>query len=156
MVPVRALINLIDRHRVMVRGSTGRRSKASRGRRRTPTGLEQPAPAPPGLYASKICAESERGARVDPEILPADRIEVIARPRHLFECCAAFSRRADRWHRRPAPDALLTTDAQGWGANCDRSFPMTDTAPTVRVWSVKFFRDLRSLTPTRLAYISRS
>jgi hypothetical protein len=24
------------------------------------------------------------------------------------------------------------------------------------VWSVKFFRDLRSLTPTRLAYISRA
>jgi hypothetical protein len=33
---------------------------------------------------------------------------------------------------------------------------MTDTAPTARVWSVKFFNDLRSLTPTRLAYISRS
>ena len=31
-----------------------------------------------------------------------------------------------------------------------------DTAPPVPVWSVKFFRDLRSLTPTRLAYISRS
>ena len=31
-----------------------------------------------------------------------------------------------------------------------------DTAPPVRVWSVKFFGDLRSLTPTRLAYISRS
>jgi len=24
------------------------------------------------------------------------------------------------------------------------------------VWSVKFFRDLRSLTPTRMAYISRA
>jgi hypothetical protein len=33
---------------------------------------------------------------------------------------------------------------------------MTDTASTARVWSVKFFNDLRSLTPTRLAYISRS
>jgi len=31
-----------------------------------------------------------------------------------------------------------------------------DTAPPVPVWSVKFFRDLRSLTRTRLAYISRS
>jgi len=31
-----------------------------------------------------------------------------------------------------------------------------DTAAPVPVWSVKFFRDLRSLTPTRLAYISRS
>ena len=31
-----------------------------------------------------------------------------------------------------------------------------DTAPPVPVWSVKFFRDLRSLTPTRLAYISRA
>ena len=30
------------------------------------------------------------------------------------------------------------------------------TAPPVPVWSVKFFRDLRSLTRTRLAYISRS
>jgi len=33
---------------------------------------------------------------------------------------------------------------------------MTDTASTARVWSVKFVNDLRSLTPTRLAYISRS
>jgi hypothetical protein len=33
---------------------------------------------------------------------------------------------------------------------------MTNTAPTARVWSVKFFSDLRNLTPTRLAYISRS
>ena len=33
---------------------------------------------------------------------------------------------------------------------------MTDTASTARVWSVKFFSDLRSLTPTRSAYISRS
>ena len=31
-----------------------------------------------------------------------------------------------------------------------------DTTRPVPVWSVKFFRDLRSLTPTRLAYISRS
>ena len=31
-----------------------------------------------------------------------------------------------------------------------------DTAPPVPLWSVKFFRDLRSLTRTRLAYISRS
>jgi hypothetical protein len=31
-----------------------------------------------------------------------------------------------------------------------------DTAPPVQVWSVKFFSDLRSPTPTRLAYISRS
>ena len=31
-----------------------------------------------------------------------------------------------------------------------------DTAPPVPVWSVKFFRDLRSLTSTRLAYISRA
>jgi hypothetical protein len=31
-----------------------------------------------------------------------------------------------------------------------------DTASTARVWSVKFFNDLRSPTPTRLAYISRS
>ena len=30
-----------------------------------------------------------------------------------------------------------------------------DTAPPLPVWSVKFFSDLRSLTPTRLAYISR-
>ena len=29
-------------------------------------------------------------------------------------------------------------------------------APTVPVWSVKFFRDLRSLTPIRIAYISRA
>jgi len=33
---------------------------------------------------------------------------------------------------------------------------MTDTASTARVWSVEFVNDLRSLTPTRLAYISRS
>jgi hypothetical protein len=58
---------------------------------------------------------------------------------------------------RPAPDGLLTTGAQGSGRNYDRSFPMPDdVAPPVPVWSVKFFRDLRSLTPTRLAYISRS
>ena len=31
-----------------------------------------------------------------------------------------------------------------------------DAAPPMPVWSVKFFRDLRSLTPTRLGYISRS
>ena len=31
-----------------------------------------------------------------------------------------------------------------------------EPASTVPVWSVKFFRDLRSLTPTRLAYISRA
>jgi hypothetical protein len=31
-----------------------------------------------------------------------------------------------------------------------------DVALPVPVWSVKFFRDLRSLAPTRLAYISRS
>ena len=31
-----------------------------------------------------------------------------------------------------------------------------DVAPPVPMWSVKFFRDLRSLTPTLLAYISRS
>jgi len=31
-----------------------------------------------------------------------------------------------------------------------------DTAPPVPVWSVKFFSDLRSPTPTRLAHISRS
>jgi hypothetical protein len=30
------------------------------------------------------------------------------------------------------------------------------SARPVPVWSVKFFRDLRSLTPTRLAYISRA
>ena len=30
------------------------------------------------------------------------------------------------------------------------------TAPPMPVWSVKFFRDLRSLTPTRMAYISRA
>jgi hypothetical protein len=29
-------------------------------------------------------------------------------------------------------------------------------APPMPVWSVKFFRDLRSLTPTRMAYISRA
>jgi hypothetical protein len=29
-------------------------------------------------------------------------------------------------------------------------------APPMPVWSVKFFRDLRSLTPTRTAYISRA
>jgi hypothetical protein len=57
----------------------------------------------------------------------------------------------------PAPDGLLTTGAQGSGGNYDRSTPMPDdVAPAVPVWSVKFFRDLRSLTPTRLAYISRS
>src|SRR5271155_1604541 len=56
-----------------------------------------------------------------------------------------------------APDALLTTGAQRSARNCGRSFPMSDdTARPVLVWSVKFFRDLRSLTPTRLAYISRS
>jgi hypothetical protein len=56
----------------------------------------------------------------------------------------------------PAPDGLLTTGSQGLERNCDRSFPMPDdTALPVPVWSVKFFRDLRSLTPTRLAYISR-
>ena len=31
-----------------------------------------------------------------------------------------------------------------------------DTVPLVPTWSVKFFSDLRGLTPTRLAYISRS
>ena len=31
-----------------------------------------------------------------------------------------------------------------------------DTAPPVPVWSVKYFRDLRSLTPTRIGYISRA
>ena len=31
-----------------------------------------------------------------------------------------------------------------------------DTSRPVPVWSVKFFRDLKSLTPTRLAYISRT
>jgi hypothetical protein len=56
-----------------------------------------------------------------------------------------------------APDALLTTGAQGSGRNYDRSFPMpNDAAPPAPVWSVKFFRDLRSQTPTRLAYNSRS
>ena len=30
------------------------------------------------------------------------------------------------------------------------------SAKLVPVWSVKFFHDLRSLTPTRLAYISRA
>jgi len=56
----------------------------------------------------------------------------------------------------PAADALLTTGAQGSGLNYHRSFPMPDdAAPPVPVSSVKFFRDLRSLTPTRLAYISR-
>ena len=33
---------------------------------------------------------------------------------------------------------------------------MTDDTAPVPAWSVKFFRDLRSLTPIRLAYISRS
>jgi hypothetical protein len=56
-----------------------------------------------------------------------------------------------------AADALLTAGAQGSGRKLRRSFPMTDdTAPPMPVWSVKFFRDLRTLTPTRLAYISRS
>ena len=31
-----------------------------------------------------------------------------------------------------------------------------EPAPPLPVWSVKFFRDLRSLTPTRVAYISRA
>lgn len=31
-----------------------------------------------------------------------------------------------------------------------------DTTASMPVWSVKFFRDLRSLTPTRVAYISRA
>jgi len=31
-----------------------------------------------------------------------------------------------------------------------------DAAAPMTVWSVKFFRDLRSLTPTRMAYISRA
>ena len=31
-----------------------------------------------------------------------------------------------------------------------------DASPPVPVWSLKFFHDLRSLTPSRLAYISRS
>ena len=31
-----------------------------------------------------------------------------------------------------------------------------EPAPPLPVWSVKFFRDLRSLTPTRIAYISRA
>ena len=31
-----------------------------------------------------------------------------------------------------------------------------EPAPPLPVWSVKFFRDLRSLTPTRMAYISRA
>jgi len=45
--------------RVVVRGSTGRRSKASRRRRRTPTGLEQPAPAPtPDLYVARTVPRS--------------------------------------------------------------------------------------------------
>ena len=29
-------------------------------------------------------------------------------------------------------------------------------APPMPVWSVKFFRDLRSLSPTRMAYVSRT
>jgi hypothetical protein len=38
-----------------------------------------------------------------------------------------------------------------------RSVPMSDDAASpMPVWSVKFFRDLRSLTPTRMAYISRA
>jgi len=50
--------------RVVVRGSTGRRSKASRRRRRTPTGLEQPVPAPtPRPLRGKNRAEIDRGAR---------------------------------------------------------------------------------------------
>jgi hypothetical protein len=56
-----------------------------------------------------------------------------------------------------AADAFLTTGAQGSGRKRRRSFPMTDdTATPMPVWSVKFFRDLRSLTPTRIAYISRA
>ena len=31
-----------------------------------------------------------------------------------------------------------------------------DPAHSMPVWSVKFFRDLRSLTPTRIGYISRA
>ena len=31
-----------------------------------------------------------------------------------------------------------------------------EPAPPLPVWSVKFFRDLSSLTPTRMAYISRA
>jgi hypothetical protein len=31
-----------------------------------------------------------------------------------------------------------------------------EPTPPLPVWSVKFFRDLRSLTPTRMAYISRA
>ena len=31
-----------------------------------------------------------------------------------------------------------------------------DATPHMPVWSVKFFPDLRGLTPTRIAYISRS
>lgn len=31
-----------------------------------------------------------------------------------------------------------------------------EPAPPMSVWSLKFFRDLRSQTPTRLGYISRA
>ena len=31
-----------------------------------------------------------------------------------------------------------------------------DIAPPMPIWSVKFFRDLRSLAPTRIGYISRA
>ena len=33
---------------------------------------------------------------------------------------------------------------------------MPAAAPPMPIWSVKFFRDLRSQTPTRLGYISRA
>jgi len=31
-----------------------------------------------------------------------------------------------------------------------------EPAPPLPIWSVKFFRDLRSLAPTRIGYISRA
>ena len=87
---------------------------------------------------------------------------MIARPHHPFENTGRNTHGvrtdgATATTKGSAADALLTTGAQGSGRNCDRSLPMPDdTGPHMSVWTVKFFRDLRSLTPTRLAYISRS
>jgi len=56
MVSLMALINLIERHRGGGEAAQGGASKPDRGKE-NPIGLEQPAPAPPGLYPSKICAD---------------------------------------------------------------------------------------------------
>jgi hypothetical protein len=72
-------------------------------------GLEQPAPAPPGLCWSKICAETERGAQVNPETLATDTIEVIARPHHPFETLRAILTACGPMALPPRPPARPRT-----------------------------------------------